>query len=512
MHLNTKREHRAITGARSESARGHVETSHRRPAEDHSHMEAELDRISSQTVTRREAAHATQRVTQWLAQWVAQTTWRDVPAAVRHEAKRALVNYAAVALAGCTDPTLDKAVRTYQHFSAARTSSLIGRRERVDLLNAAALNAMSANVFDFDDTHIPTVIHPTAPVAAALFAFAEALPDLVPNARPMTGEAWLLAFVIGVEVECRIGNAVSPEHYQRGWHITSTCGVFGAAAAIAKAMGLSAQQTAWALGHASAQAGGLVETLGTMSKSISVGNAARNGVLSALLAADNFSGPDAPLEGKHGFLRVTAAKPDLTALTRELGHEWALLSNTYKPYPCGVVLNPVIDACLDLRRAARWGLDDIERVELTGHPLLRERTDRPNVRSGRESQVSAQHAVAVVLATGKAGLAQFSDSAAADASLNAFGARVRFIDNASWAVESAQVAIMLRSGETVSRRIHAARGSLTAPLADVELEAKLRELAAYGNSGVAPQPLIDTLWRFDSAPDAAALMQLAHAE
>lgn len=468
-------------------------------------MAAQADRSSSQIDTNSDAGHATRR----LAQWIGDTTWHEVPAAVRHEAKRALVNYAAVALAACNDPTLDKAIRNYGRFSAGQSSSLIGRGERVDMLNAAALNAMSANVFDFDDTHIPTIIHPTAPVAAALFAFAESLAGSDSHVGTLTGEAFLLAFVIGVDVECRIGNAVSPAHYQRGWHITSTCGVFGAAAAIAKALGLSAQQTVWALGNASAQAGGLVETLGTMSKSVGVGNAARNGLLSALLAADDFSGPDSPLEGERGFLRVTASSPDVGALTRDLGREWALLSNTYKPYPCGVVLNPVIDACLDLRRDARWTLNDVERVELTGHPLLRERTDRPNVRTGRESQVSAQHAVAVTLETGKASLAQFSDSAATNPSLRAFDTRLAFIDDAAWPVESAQVVVVLRSGETLSRRIYAARGSLAAPLADVELAAKLRELADYGGSGVVPQPLIDALWRMDSATDSAAIMRLA---
>jgi 2-methylcitrate dehydratase PrpD len=354
-----------------------------------------------------------------------------------------------------------------------------------------------------------TIIHPTAPVAAPLFALAEARAQRQADAAPISGEALLLAFVLGVEVECRIGNAVSPEHYQRGWHITSTCGVFGAAAAVAKARRLNEQQIIWALGNASAQAGGLVETLGTMSKSIGVGNAARNGLLSALLAADGFSGPDAPLEGARGFLRVSAAAPDLSAITAGLGRDWALSSNTYKPYPCGVVLNPVIDACLELRRDASWALDDIERVELTGHPLLRERTDRPRVRSGRESQVSAQHGVALTLARGKAGLAEFSDAAVADTSLQAFAGRLHFIDDASWAVESAQVRIVMRTGESVSRRIHAARGSLAAPLLDEELAAKLRELAAYGGSDVAPQPLIDRLWRFDCEPDAAALMRMA---
>ena len=133
------------------------------------------------------------------------------------------------------------------------------------------------------------MIHPTAPVAPALFAFAET--------ERRDGAALLRAFILGGEIECRFGNAVSPYHYARGWHITSTCGVFGAAVGVGALLGLSEEQFGWALGNASAQAAGLVETLGTMSKSISVGNAARNGMTSALLAAEDFSGPAKPLEG-----------------------------------------------------------------------------------------------------------------------------------------------------------------------------------------------------------------------
>src|SRR6185295_6504467 len=156
------------------------------------------------------------------------------------------------------------------------------------------------------------------------------------------GENLLLAFVLGAEAEVRIGNAVSPGHYRRGWHITSTCGVFGAAIAIGKALALDAQRLVWAIGNASVQAGGLVETLGTMAKSISVGNAAKNGLLAALLARDGFSGPEHPLEGERGFLRVVTDAPKFDAICHRLGEQWELLSNTYKPYPCGVVLNPVV--------------------------------------------------------------------------------------------------------------------------------------------------------------------------
>jgi 2-methylcitrate dehydratase PrpD len=290
-------------------------------------------------------------ITRRLASFVAQTQWEDIPPKVRHEAKRALVNYFAVALAGCSDPGISKAVNVYGRFSSGREAGLVGRGEKTDILNAAALNAMSANVFDFDDTHLPTIIHPTAPVAAPLFALAQK--------SPLSGRQWLLAFVLGVEIECRLGNAVSPGHYQRGWHITSTCGVFGATAATAKALDLDTAQIGWALGNASAQSSGLVETLGSMSKSVSVGNAARNGLLSALLAQEGFAGPERPIEGEHGFLRVMseATEADVDAAFATLGSEWALLSNTYKPYPCGVVLNPVIEACLGyLRRRVSLSL------------------------------------------------------------------------------------------------------------------------------------------------------------
>ena len=438
-----------------------------------------------------------------LAQFTVATRWEDLPAAVRHEAKRALVNFFATALAGCRDPALQAAFAVFSRFRAGNACTVIGRAEHTDLLHAASLNAMSGNVFDYDDTHLPTIIHPTAPVAPALLALAQTI--------PMSGQGLLLALVLGMEVECRLGNAISPMHYQRGWHITSTCGVFGAAAASARALGLDAARTNWALGNASAQSSGLVETLGSMAKSIGVGNAASNGLLSALLAAEGFQGPQHPIEGPRGFLRVMGERPDLESVTTGLGERWEIMSNTYKPYPCGVVLNPVIEACLDLHRDPALALAEVVRIELTGHPLLRERTDRPTVSSGREAQVSAQHAVAVSLTLGKAGLDEFSDGCAADPAWRSLAGKVDFTDDASFGVESATVTLHLRDGGVLSRRIDAARGSLAAPLRDADLERKLAELAAWGGSGCAPQPLIDALWSLDSRADAGSLMPLAAA-
>jgi len=450
----------------------------------------------------KEQAAASARVSERLAQFLCALRWEDVPSAVRHEAKRSLMNYFATGLGGCRDAAVATASAVLGRFAGSATATVVGRCERSDLLNAAFLNAMSANVFDFDDTHVRTVIHPTAPVAPALFALAQT--------SPMSGKQLLLAFVLGVETECRVGNAVSPGHYQRGWHITSTCGVFGAAAAAGKALSLNAERMKWALGNASAQASGLVETLGSMAKSISVGNAARNGLVAALLAERDFFGPDQPLEGVRGFLRVTGENPDFSCITGGLGEQWELLSNTYKPYPCGVVLNPVIEACLALSMKPELRIDEIDRIEITGHPLLRERTDRPQARTGREAQVSAQHAVAVALARGRAGLAEFSDASVADPALRSLGSRVCFADDASYAVESARVTVRMGAGEAeLSWFVDRARGSTDRPLTDADLENKLKDLAQYGKSGCDPEPLIAAIWALDNADDAGALMPLA---
>lgn len=438
-----------------------------------------------------------------LAKFVATYSWAEVPEHVRHESKRTLLNFFSTALSACFDPTIEKAASVYGKFSCSPQATVIGRGQRMDMLSAAAINTMGANVFDFDDTHFPTIIHPTSPVAPPLLAWSET--------KKISGEDFLLSLILGMEAECRIGNAVSPYHYARGWHITSTCGVFGAAMAIGRLIGLTEQQLVWALGNASAQASGLVETLGTMAKSVGMGNAARNGMMSALLAQQNFDGPAQPLEGVRGFLNVTSDHPDALSIVSEFGERWEVLNNAYKPYPCGVVLNPVIEACLALstnETLRALGLDAIQSIELTGHSLLRQRTDRPAIETGRESQVSAQHAVAVALVRGRAGLAEFSDEAVRDLSLKPIGAKVRFIDDDSYTVDAAKVVIVLRGLQKLEVRVDVARGAVARPLTDRDIEDKLRTLCLYGKSGVDPEPLIAAVWTLDQSDDVGQLMGL----
>ncbi len=427
--------------------------------------------------------------------------WDDIPPGVQHAARRSLVNFFATALAGCGDPALSAASQVFGRLRPGGDGIVIGRSARSDLLHAASLNAMAANVFDFDDTHMPTIIHPTAPIAPALLALAQA--------QRVSGQALLTAFVAGVEVACRLGNAVSPWHYRHGWHITSTCGIFGAAAACGRLLGLDDRQMLWALGHAAAQSSCVLETLGTMAKSIGVGNAASNGALSALLAREGFEGPADPLEGTHGFLRVLGQEADAGALSRGLGERWELAHNSFKPYPCGIVLHPVVEACLALYHDDGVRLQDVAQVVLVGHPLLRERTDRPHPASGREAQVSAHHTVGVVLAHGQAGLDAFSDASVRQDPAQALRGRLRFDDAPDYAVESATVRLLLRRGGEVSHHVPHARGSLARPLSDAELDQKLRDLCAWGRSGCDAAPLLVALWRIDEQDDAGSIMALA---
>src|SRR5580658_9501502 len=343
-------------------------------------------------------------VTERLANFVTAARWSDLPNEVAHAAKRSLLNFFAVALTGCRNETFEIALGTLSAFSGGKQATLIGRRERIDALNAAFLNAAGANVLDFCDTHVPTAIHPTAPLAPALLAVAEL--------QTVSGRDLILAFVLGQEVECRVGLAISPSHYNRGWHITATCGVLGAAAGSGKLLGLNEKQMVWALGTAATQASGLCECLGTPAKSVGVGNAARNGLFAALLAAKDFSGPAEPLNGKQGYYNALAETPDLAAITSDLGKTFEIMATSYKPYPCGFVMHAALDCVLDWRREHPDAV--VTKVVVTGNPLLGIRTDRPNISTSAQSQVSVQHGIAAALVTGKAGVAQFGDACVND--------------------------------------------------------------------------------------------------
>lgn len=371
-----------------------------------------------------------------LARFVAGSRWEDVPAAVRDEGKRALANVLGCIVAGREDPALEIIRRTFPGEDA--------------LIDAAA-----ATAHDYDDTHLRTVIHATPPVAGAVLSLT--------RKKSIAAKDVLHAFILGLETTCRIGNAVTPGHYERGWHITSTCGVFGAAVAAAKLLRLNEVKVAHALGLAATQAAGLVEVLGSMARVLNAGFAARNGLGAALLAAQGFEGPREPLTGLRGFIPVFGGNGDPAAVTDSLGERWEMLQIQLKPYPSGVVLHALIDACLEHRQ----GLREAQAITVRMHPLAIERTDRPQPRNAIEARLSAQHAVAVALLRGAAGLEEFSDAAALDPQVQEIRRRVSVVPDPSL--------------DKMAASIVAGPLSIDAPapraMDDARLEAKVRALA-----------------------------------
>jgi len=432
-----------------------------------------------------------------LANFVAATSWSDV-AAQSHEAKRSILNFFATALGSAYDPVVTSALRTLSPFSGAVTSAIIGRPERLDALSAAFVNAISANLLDFDDTHLDTIIHPAAPVAAPVLALAQA--------RGFCGRELIMAFILGVEVECRIGNAVSPGHYARGWHITSTCGVFGAAAACAKLLGLSADVIANAIGIAASQSAGIVENLPSAAKNVSVGNAARNGLFAALLAAEGYSASARAIEGPLGWARAMGNEPDLKRLVGGLGESWEIAKNTYKPYPAGIVIHAVIDACFELRARLNQRVDEIVAIIVQGSALLLARGDRP-VRNERDARVSIHHCAACALLFGKAGVPEFTEAIVFRPDIMSLRQKVRAELDTSLPDGATRVCIQLTSGEMLSEIVMAARGSLAAPLCDLDIEEKLRECSRLSATSWNADIIIEDVWRLDTIADVSNLMK-----
>src|SRR5580692_8048422 len=295
-------------------------------------------------------------VTRELAHYLVTANYDDLPANVRKEGVRTLLNWVGVAIGGSRHQTVAIAAEALAPFSGPPQASPLGRRERFDIMTAAFINGVSSHIFDFDDTHLKTIIHPAGPVASAILAMSEM--------QPVSGKDFLNALALGIETECRIGNAVYPNHYDVGWHITGTTGVFGAAAAAGKLLGLNEQQMVWALGLAASQPVGLRESFGSMNKSFNPGRAAANGLFAALLAQQNFTSSDGMIEAKRGWANAISTKQNFREITEGLGQRYEAALNTYKPFACGIVMHPAIDAAIQLRDENHLKPEQIERIDM----------------------------------------------------------------------------------------------------------------------------------------------------
>ncbi|GGC94328.1 hypothetical protein GCM10011396_47120 [Undibacterium terreum] len=444
---------------------------------------------------------AGQGVTRTLARYIVNSRYEDLPENVRKEGTRTLLNWVGVAIGGSHHETVERAVSALAPFSGPKQASLLGRNDRFDIMNAAFLNGVSSHIFDFDDTHLKTVIHPAGPVASAILALSEY--------QPVSGKDFLNALVLGVETECRIGNSVYPNHYDTGWHITGTAGVFGAAAAAGKLLGLSEQQMVWALGLAASQPVGLRESFGSMNKSFNPGKAASNGLFAALLAARDYTSSEGMIEAKRGWANTISTKQDYAEITEGLGQRYEALLNTYKPFACGIVIHPAIDAAIQLRNQYKLNADMIDKVELRVHPLVIELTGKKTPQIGLEGKFSIYHSVAVAIIDGAAGERQYSDRAVQDARTIALRDKVNATIDPAIKAEQVDMTIVLKDGRKLHKFIEHAIGSVQVPMTDKQLEAKFIDLADGILPAAQTRAVMDACWQVAQLPSAASIAKAA---
>jgi 2-methylcitrate dehydratase PrpD len=342
-------------------------------------------------------------------------------------------------------------------------------------------------------------VHPAGPVAAAALALAEK--------RPTSGADFLLAFALGIEMTCRLSKAISvpPAKGTVAWSQTGIAAGIGAAVAAAKLLNLDAKRLQYAIGIALSQAAGFRVMHATMVSSFMPAHGGQTGLRAALLAERSFTASPAALEGKYGFLEVFGQHAHLPYLADGLGEHFEVLRNTYKPYPCGIVIHPIIDACLQLRREHAIDAAAVDQVRIKASPGAMALCDRRNPQNELQAHVSLYHWTAATLIRGTARIEELQDPTVQDPEIGAFQDKIEVVGDASVAADAAEVTIRLKDGRVHTCRIDHCIGSATNPMTDAQLTRKFTELADPIVGGARSKALADQTWSVEMLADVGAL-------
>ena len=399
-----------------------------------------------------------------------------------------------VILAGAIEP----AARMVQSIAADEgrgDCAVLGTSIRTGAGQAAMANGVAAHALDYDDMCFVSLAHPSCALLPAALAACEI--------AGAPGRVLLEGYVVGFELECRLGKAMNPRHYHdRGWHCTSTIGTVGAAAAAARVLGLTPADTVHALGIAASSACGLKENLGSMVKPLHAGMAARNGVMAAQLAQRGYRASELSLDGPQGFLAAMDAQHrDLTLAVAQLDTFWDILTTgiTVKLYPSCAATHPPLDVLLDLRLAENLDAGDVESIDIQVDSMTPRLLiyDRPA--TGLEGKFSMPFCAAVALVDGRVGISTFDVARIQSPDIQALMPKVTMRANAAFdttpPLSHTTVTMRLRDGRVLERSSNGARGYPARPASDVQLEAKFSECARR----VLPAAVADEAWAMLSA-------------
>jgi 2-methylcitrate dehydratase PrpD len=438
-------------------------------------------------------------LTKTLAAHLAAAQFVDLSPAARHAARRGVLDWLGCALAACRHPTVTTLIDVLAETGGRPQATVLGRGLRLGLLDAPLANGQMGHVLDFDDTHMGgVVLHTSSPVLAALLALAER--------APVSGAELMLAYAVGFEAGVRSGRT-APGHHRGGWHLTGTLGSIAAGGACGKLIGLDAQRLTYALGIAATQAGGMQQNRGTMCKSFHAGKAAANGVLAALLAERGFDSSQEIIEGKRGFARIYSDVAAPEQLTDGLDDGWLIETNGHKPYACGVVLHPLIDAVIAVRERARIAPEAVSEIALRVHPLVLSITNVVEPSSGLQSKFSFRHSAAVALADGAAGIAQYADARAADPTVAALRRKVQAVADETLRKDEAYAAVVAGGARHEAHIAHAS-GTTDNAMSDAAIEAKFLANATPAIGEERARRAGERVWTLEKCADVRELIAL----
>jgi len=442
-----------------------------------------------------------------LARRSAALRFEDLPADAVHWAKIGILDTVGVTLAGCGEDC----ARIARKLAGNGGHSLVfGTADRTNALDAALVNGVAAHALDFDDMNNTLGGHPSAPILPALFALADE--------RPVTGRAFIAAFVAGFETECKLGRGVHFHHYTKGWHPTATLGVFGAAAAACSLIRLDVERTAVALAIAASLASGIKANFGTMTKPLHVGHCARDGLYAALLAEAGFTANPGVFEHNQGFLDVFNGPGtyDVDGILEQWGDPFDIVDPgiAVKQYPCCGSTHPALDVMLDLVRRHDLKPANVARVEGWIHARRLEHTNRPDPQSGLAAKFSVQYCLARALTDGAIRIEHFEGDAFRDPAVRAVLPRVHA---AAYTTEQfpadnhfgAEVRVTATDGRVVSGKIDQALGRTSAnPLPADLLREKFTNCVERALPRSRAAQLADMIDRLDKLADLRALTAL----
>jgi 2-methylcitrate dehydratase PrpD len=442
-------------------------------------------------------------LTRTLCRHLAAARFSDLSPAAQRQARRGVLDWIGCALAGSRHRTIDTLVGVLHEAGGRPQATVLGRQLKLGRLDAPLANGQMGHVLDFDDTHMGgqlggVVLHASSPILPALFSLAER--------APVSGAELMLAYAVGFEAGIRSG-LTAPGHHKGGWHLTGTLGTIAAAVAAGKLIGLDAQKLTYAMGIAATQAAGMQQNRGTMCKSFHAGKAAQSGMLAALLAERGFDSTQEIIEGRKGFCRVYSDIAMPERLTAGLGESWLIETNGHKPYACGVVLHPLIDAVIAIRKRERIDPASVSEIGLRVHPFVLSITDVVEPTTGLQSKFSAVHSAAVALVDGAAGIAQYSDARAADPVIGALRRKTKAVADSTLRSDEAY-AIIAAGGKRYEVHVPHASGTAANPMSDAAIEAKFLANATPVIGRERAQNVVEFIWAPERRPDVRDLIAL----